>query len=665
MSTYVARPKLEEQLQTQLPVIEDPKTMTDMRTVVVWGLGGAGKSQLVRNFVHEQWQRYHEVFWVEAGQKKTIERDWIQIYKQLFLSVGSGSITVPIEDAITNVKSWLRSQEKRCLWVIDGADEIEDQESELYIDLHHYLPDALQLDRIMTTRSSRVQNMSTQKAIEVNNMEEEEAVQLFYKHANLRQNAIETEQEVKAIVKELGHLALAVMLAGSYVRETPRLHKDLRRYLERYRAQRKQFLGRKALHNVHQYHESVLSTWEISFAAIERQTPIAARLLTLLAFINFDDISLQLFDVTRLSKTLSALSDNNSQNSQWLGLMSSSVTNVDEYITEASFEVLQAYSLVSWREDKDAYVMHKLVHAWGHDRLGTEEQRVWSSAVLELLSNTAHAHEGDLATEMRLVPHIMANFTVVSSAFGPTVRMEDRDRKCMERVLDLLCRLGRWADECQMHIFPQQMTELALGEEHLDMWTGMSKLGDALSRVGKFEQAEQTLRRCLEGTERILESDHPNALRVMNNIALVLNRQGKYRQAEEMYSKTVMLLEKALGAEDPSTLVTMNNLGEALRRQGKYEQAEAVHRQTGRLMRKVHGLKNACSLLSMNNLALVLSSRGKYEQAEEIYWQTVEAMREIQGPEHPDTLTVMNNLAGVLRDQKKNINKQKICIDRY
>lgn len=49
----------------------------------------------------------------------------------------------------------------------DSADEIEDDESGQYVDMNHYLPEALQLDRIVTTRSSRAQDMSTEEVMAV------------------------------------------------------------------------------------------------------------------------------------------------------------------------------------------------------------------------------------------------------------------------------------------------------------------------------------------------------------------------------------------------------------------------------------------------------------------------------------------------------------------
>ena len=51
---------------------------------MVWGFGGAGKSQLVLNFIREYRRDYAVVFWIEAGSKESIERDYIQIYRLLY-----------------------------------------------------------------------------------------------------------------------------------------------------------------------------------------------------------------------------------------------------------------------------------------------------------------------------------------------------------------------------------------------------------------------------------------------------------------------------------------------------------------------------------------------------------------------------------------------------
>jgi len=136
------------------------------------------------------------------------------------------------------------------------------------------------------------------------------------------------------------------MLARSYVAATPRLSSNVRLYLREYREHRGRLLSRKAIQNIHRYGESVLSTWETTFAAVERQSRVASRLLCLLAFLNFDDIFLGLFN--RESRS-SGATDNSRQieSQQWLALLSSETT-VDQYTIESGFATLQTYSLVSW-----------------------------------------------------------------------------------------------------------------------------------------------------------------------------------------------------------------------------------------------------------------------------------------------------------------------------
>lgn len=86
------------------------------------------------------------------------------------------------------------------------------------------------------------------------------------------------------------------------------------------------------------------------------------------------------------------------------------------------FKTLQAYSLVSWRADQAGYAMHKLVHAWAHDRLDLEQRQVWSLAVLRLLSQVVDEHEKNLVWQTRLVPHVVANFSTMSAARGSSYR---------------------------------------------------------------------------------------------------------------------------------------------------------------------------------------------------------------------------------------------------
>ena len=200
----------------------------------------------------------------------------------------------------------------------------------------------------------------------------------------------------------------------------------------------------KATKLIHRYGESVLSTWETSFAAVERQSTMAERLLSLLAFLNFDDIFPALFERLRGGERQVG-SVREASDPRWQSYLSPN-SPLDPYTVERAFRVLQTYSLIQWRDDPGGYAMHKLVHAWGQDR-------DLSLIILELLIDIIPSVTGNPIFGMRLVPHVMANFTFVSSINAPSTSIHYESLDSMAAVGDFLCGLGRWSDEYEIRAF--------------------------------------------------------------------------------------------------------------------------------------------------------------------------------------------------------------------
>jgi tetratricopeptide (TPR) repeat protein len=626
-------------------------TDQEAKVLIVWGLGGAGKSQLVLNYIQEYRHDYSAVFWMEAGQKETLERDYIQIYRLLIdCCPAAGSETVQIADAVAAVKNWFHCHSGRWLFVLDSADSIDNRNEPSYIDLRFFIPDICGVHVIITTRSSMARDMTNLEAVEVGEMTPEEAAELFRKSAKLSHIDQDIEKEVISIIEELGYLALATTLAGSYVAATPRLSYDIRQYLSEYRTQRKRLLSHKPTRYIHQYGESVLSTWETSFHAITAQSLVASRLLSLLAFLNFDNIWLGLFNRSCVGSDL-PLQAKTSTGKTWQSLISPDAP-LDLYALESAFAVLQTYSLVQWKLDQNSYSMHKLVHAWGCDRLDMAEQNRLSLGALQLLVEYLSVSEVDPSSKLRLRPHLMASFGM-SRRIYLSLKLRDRERlDLIEKIGNFLYETGQWSDVFDIHDFHFKNVSEILGEKNPSVLTSMNNLALVLRNQGKYKEAETMHRQELELSEKVLGKEHPDTLTSMNNLAEVLRDRGKYEEAEVMHRQTLGLKEKVLGKEHPDTLTSMHNLAGVLRNQGKYEEAEAMHRQTLRLKERVLGKEHPSTLTSMNSLALVLGNQSKYE-AEAMHRQTLGLMERVLGKEHPDTLKSMNNLALVLGNQGK------------
>lgn len=702
---YVHRPALHEQLRRQFQYVPTGRA-EEPWIGVVWGLGGAGKSQLVRKYINTYRQDYSAVFWIEAGSKESIERDYIQIYRLLYgRPVGAGQETLKVEDAVPAVKHWFHQREGRWLVVLDSADSIDDDRDRSYIDLQYFMPDSPGVHILITSRSATAREMTRREAVEVADMESSEAVELFQRCAKMQNPGPDVTMEVGRIVQELGYLALAITLAGSYVSVTPRLSADIRRYLPEYHQRRTELLRRRPQQQIHRYGESVLSTWEASFDAVATQSPTAARLLGMLASMNFDDIFLRMFD--RNADGVSAQSDIASLPIQtWRSFLFPEI-EWSLYQLESAFEVLQRYALIQWKWDQQSYSMHKLVHAWGQDRQDGAMQLQTNGMALELLADATADGQSSPGYKLRLVPHVMANFAIYVERADLTSKIT-RDRlDLISRIEGFLYTIGRWSEAFEVQAFHLRKTEETFGKEHPNTLTSMSNLASVLRFQGKYDEAEGIHRQVLALRESVLGKEHPSTLKSMANLALTYGDLGRWPEAELLGVQVKKARIRVLGEQDPDTLASKADLVWTYYKQGRLEEAEelgllvkesrigvlteehpdtltsmahlgAIYEHLGRsreaekwkkrvleIRMRVLGGEHPATLISMVNLALTYRRLGRLKEAEDLEVEALDIRERVLGLDHPSTLMSMNNLAWTWRNQGRHdeaISLMKICI---
>lgn len=112
MAKYVQRPELLDQIERQLLGGDGKNESKDEKddggkVLAVWGLGGAGKAQLVLCYLQRYRSQCKSTLWVEASRKTTIERDFVGIHQVLFdVPVAEMQDAIKLEHAIVRVKSF-------------------------------------------------------------------------------------------------------------------------------------------------------------------------------------------------------------------------------------------------------------------------------------------------------------------------------------------------------------------------------------------------------------------------------------------------------------------------------------------------------------------------------------------------------------------------------
>ena len=182
VASYVPRPALHAQVKERLHDTLEERGYS-CKILVVCGLGGAGKSQLLLDYIEVFKDDYTAVFWIDAGSKDRLEADYRLIHNLL---LHPSQDDVDISTCVSEVRQWCQRKTGRYLFVLDSADSIEDADSDDYIDLQNYLVDTASADVVITTRVQSARDMTELEAVQVADLTPDEARDIFIRRMNLQ-----------------------------------------------------------------------------------------------------------------------------------------------------------------------------------------------------------------------------------------------------------------------------------------------------------------------------------------------------------------------------------------------------------------------------------------------------------------------------------------------
>ncbi|KAJ7795475.1 P-loop containing nucleoside triphosphate hydrolase protein, partial [Mycena leptocephala] len=304
---------------------------------VLYGLGGAGKTEIALKFIEEASHFTDQVF-VDASTTETID-----------MSLKAIATTRQIEDSSQDALKWFTAKQEPWLLFFDNADDPK-------IDLNKFLPKCNRGNIVITSRNPGLRGYGQHS--QVSDMNETEAVDLLLKCAS-QDTSSANEQIAAEIVKALSYFPLAIVQAGAFILESGALDT----YLELFRKNRVQLLSKKPAQTHDDYSWTVYTTWTMSF---DKLTEPAAMFLQLCSFLHREGISEEIFSwgVTygfpswgpsqeELQKPLEFLSYLLTPTGEWDTLSFLKLTNE-----------IKAYSLISFDPERKVFSIHPLVHAW-------------------------------------------------------------------------------------------------------------------------------------------------------------------------------------------------------------------------------------------------------------------------------------------------------------
>ncbi|KAF8144868.1 P-loop containing nucleoside triphosphate hydrolase protein [Mycena galopus ATCC 62051] len=599
---------------------------------VLYGLGGAGKTQVALKFI-EQFSHFTDRFLVDASSTDTIETGLKNIVfgKQIGNSPQDGL-------------RWLTSCCEAWLLFFDNADDPK-------INLNRFFPKRNHGNIIITSRNPNLKVYGAHS--QISDMEEADAIALLLKSA-AQEISIANELLAAKIAKVLWYLPLTIVQAGAFISESGAFDT----YLLLYATNQATLLREKPVQSHDEYVWTVYTTWQMSFNQLSWP---AAMFLQLCSFLHHDGISEDIF--SRAADYLFNNTDKSKDHPrkrQKLDLDSmrdwpeppSPFASMDR--TERAQEFLRnflgsrgeweplrflkltneikAYSLINYDPEQKSFSIHPLVHEWCRTTLDDlDSHHLCIGDILGMSIGKIPSEKIRLAS-LSLVSHVDALMQPEVGTFGL-------------QYARIYRHAGRYtaAKALEEAVLKNQRT--LLSNDHPDVLVAMHNLAHTYRHLGQYTKAEKLQFALLDKQKTRLGDDHFDTLLVMANLAITYDCLGRFQEAEKLQFVVLEKWRKLLGDDHPDTLCTMNNLASTYDELGQTAEAEKLKVMVLEKRRKLLGDDHLDTLQAMRNLAITYDNLGLLKDAEKLKLVVLEKRRKFLGDDHLDTLWVMHSLA--------------------
>ncbi|HLJ36204.1 MAG TPA: tetratricopeptide repeat protein, partial [Ktedonobacteraceae bacterium] len=518
---------------------------------------------------------------------------------------------------VAAVKRWLATHEGWLL-VMDNADDL--------LLAQEFLPTRHKGYILYTTRAQAAGAIAA--SIEVEQLSVQEGTLLLLRwskrlpmDASLDQVSVADRAAAERIVREMDGLPLALVQAGAYIEETGCSLED---YLRFYATHRKELLARRG-RLLRGYPETVATTWSLSFQQVEQESPAAADVLRLCAYLAADAIPEEL--LLRGAAELGALPGADA---------------ADPFKLNDVLEVLRLYSLV--RRDASTHMLsiHRLVQAVLKESMDQGEQHLWAERTVRVVNAAfPEGNYGAVTQYQPYLPHVQECAILI-----------EQYHLNIAEAAQLLYKAGAYqyfyGFHAQSQTFHQQalaIREEVFESEHPTVADSLNALAILARNQGDYKQAEKLHLQALTIREKTLGPQHPVTAVSLNNLSVLYRNQRKYEQAEPLLQRALIIREQLLGSEHPDTLITVLNLANLYAEQQKYEQAELLLQQVLATCERFLEPEHLLIAHTLSLLARLYYAQGKYGQTEPLWKRSLAILEKTLGSDHPATAERLNDLA--------------------
>lgn len=658
----VPRQDLFLQLDILLPA--PSPTSQESHSAALWGLGGAGKSQLALEFAYRQARDPKcSIFWVHADSEMTLRQDYALIAKKLGLSdtLEGDNLMLTVCTKIEATPGWVMIVDNADNLALFGVESATAQSGtpspDQQTNLTKFIPKGPSGRVLWTSRDKRIVGtvVGTKRAVEVPRMTSSEAIQLFETVAGRK--LVEDElEDANALLVELDWLPLAISQAAAYIRrregEAP-----IKEYLSKLEQTKKRWkilqTSHADRHRRSEVSNSILHTWTISIDLIHRENEMAYKILHILAFLDSQRIPLAILESAaafgRLTdvREAGAASDSESDDTD--------SDDDDEELNEAIIR-LREFSFLTPLVSEDGsrmYEAHKLVQEATrytlHKQSGRELEKLYSGAAIDIMSDLfPNVSNRTMPLCKRYLAHALQ-----ATDWAKICDKEEESMALLEKIYIFFHDQRRIAELQTVLARVYKFRQASLGEDNMETSKVRSTLGLSYHYQVRNTESKELLMQVLASQKKALGESHPCTIQTMANLAKAHSGLKEYDEAAALLSYVVDYTLENVGTDDVVNFVHLTDWAAVCHTLGTHAEAEKVALAAISLYEERFGDKHPGTIRASVMLGTMYQKSREYAKAEEILENALITRRELFGDTDPDTTAVMAMLGQTYSASKK------------
>ncbi|WP_341811230.1 tetratricopeptide repeat protein [Wolbachia endosymbiont (group A) of Oxytorus armatus] len=602
--------------------------------VSISGLGGIGKTELVRKYIEEHNKDYdHNIIWVNAATYETMVRSFLKLANEL---LGIPTEDRDIESIVRDIYAFFAK--RKSLFVFDNAEEYRSEGQDAGISQFlpsHFLSSDDNKPSVLIT--SRNQKWGDIKSLTLGAFTEPESMDFIRKALGIKDES--QENEIKNLAETLQHFPLALQQAVVYIKERDIALKnvgvkfEISDYLKRYKKEAEKLLDFKfPKDSDNSYTKTTFITWKITINKIKDNAEYgqqAKEILDIIAYIASDNIPVEMF--LGLERNREKLGD--------------------------AIQLLKQYSMINSGEEQSSVNVHRLVQQVTRIELEKQGKDKVVKKTFELLEESFPYGSDkleDYAKKRQLLPHLETFLSHIDDWLEKNpLEKQTIEKYYLEDLLicmdDGYHDLGnpRRQKELLERVLPIQ--EKHYGPDHPEIAITLANLGNADGTLGDSQKAKALLEQALAIKEKHYDSDHFEVARTLVNLGNAHYALGDSQKAKELLEQALPIFKKHYSPDHPGVAKLLANLGNAYGDLGNPQKQKELLEQALIIDEKYYGFDHLTVAMILVNLGIAYGDLGNPQKAKKLLERALPIFEKHYGSGHFQVAKLLTNLGAVYR----------------